>query len=324
MTPPTTYLDWNATAPLLPAAREAILSALALGGNPSAVHAGGRAARRLVEGARESVADKLGAASKEIVFTSGATEANALAIFGLRPVVGHILVSAIEHASVLDAVKASGLPYDIIPVTEAGVVDLTALTQRLDALRDTIDGLPLIAVMGANNETGALQPLGDIVACARTAGALVHCDAVQLLAKVPLSFRDLGVDTMTVSAHKIGGPSGIGALVMRDDLPLVPQLRGGGQERRRRAGTENLAGVAGFAAAAREIPTMLQEVPRLAQLRDRLEDRLARIAQQVVFFGRSAARLCNTSAFATPEIRADVQVVALDLEGIAEIGRAHV
>lgn len=330
LTSPSAYLDWNATAPLLPAARAAMVAALETGGNPSAVHRHGRAARRILEDARAAVAAAFGAAPKEIVFTSGATEANNLALKGLAGAVSKIFVSAIEHPSVLEAARHSGVPVEIIPVTAEGAVDLTALAAQLAAT----GGKALIAVMAANNETGVIQPVAEIVALARAHGALVHCDAVQMAGKAPLSFADLGVDTLALSAHKMGGPTGIGALLVREDTPLAAQLHGGGQERRRRAGTENVAGIAGFGAAAAAIGALQSEMIRIAALRDALEDTLLKEVPDGVVFGRGAARLANTSAFALPGVKADLQVVALDLEGVAvsagaacssgKVARSHV
>lgn len=330
LTSPSAYLDWNATAPLLPAARAAMVAALETGGNPSAVHRHGRAARRILEDARAAVAAAFGAAPKEIVFTSGATEANNLALKGLAGAVSKIFVSAIEHPSVLEAARHGGPPVEVVPVTAEGAVDLTALAAQLAAT----GGKALIAVMAANNETGVIQPVAEIVALARAHGALVHCDAVQIAGKAPLSFADLGGDTLALSAHKMGGPTGIGALLVREDTPLAAQLHGGGQERRRRAGTENVAGIAGFGAAAAMIATLQSEMIRIAALRDALEDTLLKEVPDGVVFGRGAARLANTSAFALPGVKADLQVVALDLEGVAvsagaacssgKVARSHV
>ena len=236
-----TYLDWNATAPLRAAAAAAIAEALALGGNPSSVHRRRRVARQLVERSREAIAALGGASADGVVFTSGGTEANQLALLGSGR--ERVLVSAIEHSSVLRAVTDA----ERIPVDDNGIVKLTALTALLAA-----DPRPaVVSVMLANNETGVIQPVAEIAEIAHAHGALFHCDAVQAAGKVPLSLPDIGADFMTLSAHKIGGPSGIGALVLAPGVDLTPLLRGGGQERNRRAGTENLSGIAGFAAAAR-------------------------------------------------------------------------
>lgn len=296
-----TYLDWNATAPLRADAAAATAAALAQGGNPSSVHRAGRTARALVECCREAVAALVSAPSDGIVFTSGGTEANNLALAGSgRP---RVLVSAIEHSSVLHAVPEA----ELIPVDADGRVEPAALAARLAA-----DPRPaLVSVMFANNETGVIQPVADIAAVARAHGALFHCDAVQAAGKMPLSLADTGADLLTLSGHKIGGPAGIGALVMAPGVELVPLLRGGGQERNRRAGTENLAGIAGFAAAAAASDP--GEYDRVRALRDRLE---AALPPAAVVIGAAAPRLPNTSAIAMPGVPAETQIIALDLDGV--------
>lgn len=310
------YLDHNATSPLRPAAQAAMLAALAQGGNASAIHAEGRAARRLLEESRQVVAQALGVLAPLVVFTSGGSEANAMALNGVA--VERLLISAIEHPSVLEAARATGKSVDLIPVTPEGVIDLEALARLLPGPR------ALVSAMLANNETGVVQPVREVVALAAAHGALVHTDAVQALGKIPVNFGLLGVDLMTVSAHKLGGPIGAGALVIRDGLPLAPLIAGGGQELRRRAGTENVAAAAGFAAAISEKPQDTKA------LRDMLEESL----EAAVVFGKSAPRLPNTSCFAVPGMSAETLLMALDLEGIAvssgsacssgKVGRSHV
>ena len=236
------YLDHNATSPLRPAAFEAMCEALQAGGNPSAVHAVGRRARALVDRARGAVAGLVGARASEVVFTSGGTESNNMALFGAGR--RHVLVSAIEHDSVRRAVPDAG----IIPVDAQGVVDLGALERMLAASAEPA----LVSVMLANNETGVLQPVAEVVRLARAAGALVHCDAVQAAGKIAVDVAALGVDYLSLSAHKLGGPTGVGALVVRAGAPFATDRRGGAQETNRRAGTENLSGIAGFGAAAAE------------------------------------------------------------------------
>ena len=296
-----TYLDWNATAPLRPEAAAAIGAALALGGNPSSVHHRGRAARRLVEESRAAVAAVAGAPTEAVVFTSGGTEANHLALLGAGR--SRILVSAVEHSSVLHAAPEA----ERIPVDSDGLVDLAALTGLLDA-----DSRPaLVSVMLANNETGVIQPAAEIAAIAHAHGALFHCDAVQAAGKIPLSLAAIGADFVTLSAHKIGGPAGIGALVMAPGAEIAPLLRGGGQERNRRAGTENLAGIAGFAAAAAACDSA--EHDRVRMLRDRLE---AALPGDAVVIAAGAPRLPNTAAIAMPGVSAETQVIALDLDGV--------
>ncbi len=304
---PSAYLDYNATAPIRPAAAAAVNEALALGGNPSSVHGFGRAARARLEDARDSVAALAGARPEQLVFTSGGTEANNLALSWARE--GRVLVSAGEHSSILEAAPQG----ERVPLKGDGQVDLAALEELLAKTP-----LPsLVSLMLANNETGVIQPLAEAARLARAAGVPVHCDAVQAAGKVALDTEDLGVQLLSLSAHKIGGPAGVGALVVAEDLALEPLLRGGGQERRRRAGTENLAGIAGFAAAAREAAGELSQFARLARLRDRIEAAAKAIAPEVRVFGDDAARLANTSCLAMPGVRAETQVMALDLAGVA-------
>lgn len=301
------YLDYNATAPIRPSAAAAVSEALGLCGNPSSVHAFGRAARARLEDARESVAALAGARPEQLVFTSGGTEANNLALAWACG--GRVLVSAGEHSSVLDAAPEA----ERVPLEADGRVDLAILEQRLAAAPRPA----LLSLMLANNETGVVQPLTDAVGLARAAGVPVHCDAVQAAGKLALDVADLGVQLLSLSAHKIGGPAGVGALVVGEEAPLEPLLRGGGQERRRRAGTENLPGIAGFAAAACEAAGELSEFAKLAQLRDRIEAEILAIAPTARVFGAEAPRLANTTCVAMPGVRAETQVMALDLAGVA-------
>jgi cysteine desulfurase len=307
--PTQAYLDWNATATLRPEAQAAVIAAMAVTGNPSSVHSAGRAARRLVETAREQVAALVGAASRDVVFTSGGTEANMLA---LSPALGDtLLVSTIEHPSVRSGGRF-GVAEDI-PVTPAGVVDLAAL-QRLLAGRSR----PLVSVMLANNETGVIQPVAEVAAIVHAAGGLLHVDAVQGPGRIPCDFQALGADLMTLSSHKIGGPQGVGALIKRDGLLLDPQIKGGGQERGARAGTENVAGIAGFGAAAEAVRQgWVGEAARMAVLRDRFEAGIKAVAPQAVIFGQEAARLPNTTLFSVANMKAETTVIAFDLEGVA-------
>lgn len=311
-----TYLDHNATSPLRPAAKAAVLQALERTGNASSVHAEGRAAHALLDAARDMLARALGVIAPMVAFTSGGSEANNLAIKGAAA--ERLILSHIEHPSVIEAAKATGKSVELIPVTSDGAIDL-------DALRFMLPGPPaLVSVMLANNETGVIQPLREVVEIAREHGALVHTDAVQALGKVPVNFGLLGVDLMTVSAHKLGGPAGAGALVIRDGLALGSLIHGGGQELRRRAGTENLAAIAGFAAVAAE---MLHDIKLL---HDRLEAGL----EDAVVFGGNASRLPNTTCFAYPGMNAETLLMAFDLDGIAvssgsacssgKVARSHV
>jgi cysteine desulfurase len=301
------YLDWNATAPLRPEAAAAISEAFGHWGNPSSVHRRGRAARQIIERAREAVVGLLGDADPSgVIFVSGGTEANHLALLGAGR--ERVLVSAVEHDSVRSAVPAA----EIIPVGPEGIVSLDALERLLAA-----DGRPaLVSVMHANNETGVIQPIAEIAAIARRHGAVFHCDAVQASGKVALELDTIGADLITLSAHKIGGPPGVGALVVTGGVELAPLLRGGGQEHRRRAGTENLPGIAGFAAAAAAAATEIPVYKRVAALRDGLEAEIAAIAPEAVVLGAAAPRLPNTSAIAMPGVAAETQVVAFDLDGV--------
>lgn len=297
------YLDYNATAPLRPAALEAMRAALAETGNPSSVHRFGRLARRRVEEARASVAALIGARPAQVVFTSGGTEANNLA---LAQPAARILVSAIEH----DSVRAAAPTAVPIPVDRVGIIDLAAL----DRLLANESGPALVAIMLVNNETGVIQPVADAARIARARGARIHCDAVQAAGRIAVDFAALGVRTMTISAHKIGGPQGVGALIVDDEVALTPMLRGGGQERGSRAGTENVAGIVGFGAAARVALTELTDMPALAGMRDAME---ARLDAAATVLGRGAPRVANTSCIGMPGVAAETQVMAFDLAGVA-------
>lgn len=292
------YLDHNATSPLRPEAKAAMLGAMDLAGNASSVHGEGRSARKLLDDAREHVARAVGAIAPMVVFTSGGSEANNMALKGAP--VERLIVSAIEHPSVLETAKASGKLVAVIPVTGDGVIDLAALEALLKGPK------ALVSVMLANNETGVIQPVAEAVRLAQAHGHLVHTDAVQGLGKIPVNVGLLGVDLMTLSAHKLGGPAGAGALIVRDGLALEPLIHGGGQELRRRAGTENLAALAGFGAVAQARMTV-------KALRDRLEAAL----DGAVVFGQAANRLPNTTCFAMPGMNAETLLMAFDLEGIA-------
>jgi cysteine desulfurase len=301
-----TYLDWNATTPLRPAATAAMSAALARCGNPSSVHRWGRSARQTVEQARSAVAALLGAPADGVVFVSGGTEANHLALLGCGR--DRILVSAVEHDSVLRAVPEA----ERIPVDYDGIVMLDTLNRALAA-----DPRPaLVSVMFANNETGVLQPVDAISAIAREHGALFHCDAVQAAGKISFDGAAIGADLITLSAHKLGGPPGVGALVVTGEAEVMPLLRGGGQEHRRRAGTENLPGIAGFGAAAVAAGEELAIYDRVCVLRDALEEGVLAAAPEALVLGAGAARLPNTAAIAMPGVAAETQVIAFDLDGV--------
>jgi cysteine desulfurase len=312
------YLDWNATAPLRAEARQAMISALELCGNPSSVHAEGRSARKLVENARTIIANAVGALPRNVVFTSGGTEANALALRpGLRRGSGapveRLLVSAIEHASVLAGGSFSAKIIETIPVTSSGLIDL-------GRLRALLVGRPpaLVSIMLANNETGALQPVAEAAEIVRDKGCLMHVDAIQAFGKISFNINALNADLVTLSAHKIGGPKGAGALVLAEGLTgLEPLLRGGGQELSRRAGTENVAGIAGFGAAVKAALEALEtDTNRLQALRDKLESGL-RQTPGAIIFSDAARRLPNTTLFTVPGLRAETAVIGFDLAGVA-------
>lgn len=301
-----TYLDWNATAPVRPEAAAAIAAAMARCGNPSSVHRWGRVARQNVERAREAVAALLAADPAGVVFVSGGTEANHLALLGSgRP---RILASAVEHGSVLQAAA----DVEPIPVDGDGIVD----PARLDAILAADPRPALVSVMLGNNETGIIQPVAALAAVVHARGALFHCDAVQAAGKMKLSIADLGADFVSLSAHKLGGPPGIGALVMASGVEVAATIRGGGQERGRRAGTENLPGIAGFAAAAEAALGGLADYERVRRLRDGLEQAATAAVPQAVVVGAAAPRLPNTSALALPGVPAETQIIALDLDGV--------
>ncbi|PTM57318.1 cysteine desulfurase family protein [Phreatobacter oligotrophus] len=313
------YLDHNATTPLRPEARTAMVAAMTAGGNASAVHAEGRAARRLIEEARQSVAALVGADPRCVTFTSGGSEAAATVLspdlsgVTAKGPFARLIVSAIEHSCVLAGGRFAPESVTVCPVTEAGVADLA----RLGAL--LAEGGPaLVALMAANNETGVIQPLAEVAALCRAHGAALVVDAVQALGKIPLSMADIGCDALFVSAHKIGGPAGVGAIVTASEaVAFAPLVRGGGQEGRRRAGTENLAGIAGFGAAARAVATEAGEGARLGALRDRLEAGLAAVVADIRVIGAGADRLPNTSLTLHPGREGETLTIALDLAGIA-------
>ena len=301
-----TYLDHNATTPVRPEAAEAVARALAQYGNASSVHRFGRLIRHVVDGAREDVAALVDTAPANIIFTSGGTEANNQALMGHD---GPVLVSAVEHDSVRE-VRADAT---IIPVDANGIT----CGETLDRLLWDAGGGSLVSVMLANNETGVLQPIREIFAVARAHGAVVHCDAVQAAGKMAIAFDDLGADVLSLSAHKLGGPPGIGALVVRDGFDPELLLRGGGQERRRRAGTENVPGIAGFGAAACAAKAGIAKFGRLGALRDNMEARLRDAVSDIAIHGGDAPRLPNTSCLGLPSLASEIQVMQLDLAGIA-------
>jgi cysteine desulfurase len=318
------YLDHNATSPLRPEARAAMDAALAETGNASSVHAEGRAARARVEAARAAVAQLVGAAPGAVTFTSGATEAIALALSPELELSGRalacdvLLISAIEHPAVRAGGRFPADRIEVIAVDGEGRVDLAALAAMLAHHRSG-GRRALVSVMAANNETGVLQPLGEIPAHVHAAEGVFHTDAVQIVGRVPFDLETSGADLISLSSHKLGGPQGAGALIARDPATrLPPLLRGGGQERGARAGTENVAAIVGFGAAAHAAKRdRAEEEVRLAALRERLETGLRNIAPETVIVSARAARLPNTTCFAVPGIAAETAVIAFDLEGMA-------
>jgi cysteine desulfurase len=330
MTVARTYLDYNASAPLRAEARAAFVAALDVSGNPSSVHAEGRAVRSIVERAREQLARLVNASPSEIVFTSGATEANNCVMAGGWDV---ICVSAIEHDSVLAPARSSGARLASLPVAPSGVVDVDAAAALLGRARQRSERV-LVSLMAASNETGVVQPAAEVAALAREVGATMHVDAVQAPGRMAIDFKALGVDALVLSAHKMGGPRGVGALVVRDGATLPAFVAGGGQERRRRGGTENVAGIAGFGAAAEAVLSDASAAERMHKLRVKLEEGVVRATPKAVIIGGEAQRIANTSCIALPGARAETLVIKLDLEGIAvsagaacssgKVGTSHV
>ncbi|TAH33901.1 MAG: cysteine desulfurase [Alphaproteobacteria bacterium] len=301
------YIDYNATSPLRPAVREAMAAAMTVPGNASSIHAFGRKARQKVESARLEIAEFIGANANQIIFTSGGTEANNTAIqcTGRK----RVLVSAIEH----DSVRLVNKNAEIIPVDHNGTVRLDLLEQMLVANSEPA----LVSVMLANNETGVIQPVKQIAEIAKKYGALVHTDAVQALGKMPINFAQLGVDLMTIAAHKSGGPQGIGALVFTDAVPLMALIRGGGQERSRRSGTENIVAIAGFGALIGELKQrMATEILVMRRLQQQLESAIVKNST-VKIAGMDAHRLPNTTCLIWPAMKSDMQLMRLDMAGVA-------
>lgn len=305
------YLDYNATAPVRPEVLRLVMEVMGTVGNASSVHAPGRLARKRVEDARGHVAALVGAAADNVIFTSGGTEADNLALrgFGAR----RLVVSAIEHGAVLAPALLHAADTAVVAVDGDGLVDLAALERALAE-----EGRPAtVSIMLANNETGAIEPVREIVALARRYGALVHTDAVQAAGKIALDIDELGVDFLSLSAHKLGGPQGVGALILREDREVLAQVVGGGQERGRRSGTENVAGIAGFGEAARLARAGLARYGALAQLRDDIERRTGEIAPGRKVYAAGVPRLPNTSCLGMPGVKSETQVMMFDLAGIA-------
>ncbi len=341
MAPARLYLDWNATAPLHPVARDAVLRALDMFGNPSSVHGEGRAVRAAIEGARRQVAALVGADPAHVIFTSGATEAANMVLtpdfrMGRTPMaIGHLYHSAIEHPAIREGGRFGKDRTSEIAVTADGVVDLDHL-QRLLAGHDKSTGLPMVAVMLVNNETGVVQPVADVAGIVQAYGGLLVVDAVQAAGRIALDINALGADFIIVSSHKIGGPKGAGALVSRGEI-LMPRalIHGGGQEKGHRSGTENSLAVIGFGAAAdAAIREFEERNARISALREQLEDGMRKAAPDVVIYGADQKRVSNTTFFSLPGLKAETGQIAFDLEGVAlsagaacssgKVGESHV
>jgi cysteine desulfurase len=341
MAPSRLYLDWNATAPLHPAARDAVVRAFDLFGNPNSVHGEGRAVRAAIEAARRQVARLTGADPAHVIFTSGATEAANMVLtpdfrMGRMPLaIGHLYVSGIEHPAIREGGRFPKERMTEIDVTPAGVVDLDAL-ERLLAAHDKAEGLPMVAIMLVNNETGIIQPVREAAKIVQAHGGLLVVDAVQAAGRLKLDINDIGADFMIVSSHKIGGPKGAGALVTRGEVLMPrPLIHGGGQEKGHRSGTENSLAVIGFGAAAEAaLADFDQRNATIEKLRDRFEDGMRRTAPDVIIYGADGSRVSNTSFFTLLGMKAETGQIAFDLEGVAlssgsacssgKVGESHV
>ncbi len=305
------YLDYNATAPMRAEVIALMGEIMGTVGNASSVHGPGRKARERVDTARQQVADLVAAPAKNVIFTGGGTEADNLALRGFQP--RHLIVSGVEHGAVLAPALLLDAHATIVDVDAHGRMDLNSLEA---ALADG-DDPALVSLMLANNETGVLEPVAEAAEIAHAHNALIHCDGIQGAGKIAMDINELGIDLLSLSAHKFGGPQGVGALVMREERMVLAQMVGGGQEMGRRSGTENVAGIAGFGAAARLARDDLAEFAKLADLRDEMEARLGGIAPARKVVGGDVARVPNTSCLTMPGVRSDTQVMALDLAGIA-------
>ncbi|MEM8799326.1 MAG: cysteine desulfurase family protein [Pseudomonadota bacterium] len=301
------YLDYNATAPLRPEAKDAMASALEIVGNPSSPHRFGRDARALIEDAREAVAKAVGALPEQILFTSGGTEANAMALKGASP--QNWLVGSDAHPSLafLFDERANRLPIDA-----DGRIDHSDIERIVQSNAGRVTHLALV---WANNETGVIHPIRDLANLATELGLTMHIDGVQWLGKGATDFAELGAMSLSISAHKIGGPAGVGALILKDVNAMPPIFAGGGQERRRRGGTENLLGIVGFGAAVKALGSIDEEASRLQRLKTRLEAELESMGARIV--AQSSPRLANTTMVITPGMPSQLQLMKLDLAGIA-------
>lgn len=336
-----TYLDWNATAPLLPAVRDALVSALDISGNPSSVHKEGRAVRAAVEAARRDVGSLVGAQASHVVFTSGATEAANLVLsprfkMGRAPLnLSHLYVSAIEHPAIREGGRFDKSDVTEVPVTALGLLDIEAL-ENLLSQHDRTLGLPMVALMLVNNETGIVQPVKEAAQLVHAAGGLLVVDAVQAVGRIPVDIDGLEADFLIVSSHKIGGPKGAGALISRGEVMMpLPLIHGGGQEKGHRSGTENTLSILGFGVAAKEAARLQEaESARLATLQAQLEDGMRANAPDVIIHGENVARVGNTTFFTLPGLKSETGQIAFDIEGVAlsagsacssgKVGESHV
>lgn len=313
------YADYNATAPLRPEAKTAMESALEIGANPSSVHRLGREARKIIEKSRVQIATAIGASPSEIIFTSGGTEAVGLGIRALASATNYdlrFLVNSTEHDCVMQNVEVQNVTVTKLPVDSSGIINLQFLQDSLVSMERNSKERPVLLLMLANNETGVIQPVSKAVSLMKNVGGLTFCDAVQGLGKIDFDVTSLDVDYLTLSAHKVGGPQGVGALWRRSNTPLQTLLAGGGQEKSMRSGTENLAGIAGFGSAVEAACNAISDYQSLAQLRDSMEQNLKQEAE-IVVAGENAMRLAGVSNFAYSGFRSETQVMAMDLEGIA-------
>jgi cysteine desulfurase len=335
------YMDWNATAPLLPEAREAFLQVGLMEGNPSSVHREGRAVRTEIEAARRKLAAAVGAKPADIIFTSGATEAANLVLtpdfrMGRAPLrIGKLYVSAIEHKAVFEGGRFAKADIETIPVHADGTADMAVLAAMLEG-HDRSLGLPMVALMSANNETGVVQPITAAAKLVHGAGGILVVDAVQAFGRIPLDIAELDADFMIVSSHKIGGPKGAGALVSRGEAMMPSALiHGGGQEKGHRSGTENAASIAGFGAAAEVVASdVAARADRLRGVQQTIEARMREIAPELVVHGIDSERLPNTTFFSLPGLKSETGQIAFDLEGVAlsagsacssgKVGESHV
>ncbi len=305
------YLDYNATAPVLPEVKQAVLDAMDCTGNPSSVHSAGRQAKKIIEDARVKVAALVGARARDVVFTSGGTEANNLVLKGTPA--ASIITSTIEHDCILAGAKSSGKPVYLVPVTNSGVVDLISLAEILAKAEKPA----LVSIMLANNEMGAIQPMTEVSQISKEYGAFVHTDAVQAAGKMNIDRDALGVDYLTLSGHKFGGPKGVGALILTPTAPLSAEIVGGGQELGRRSGTENVASIAGFGVAAIAAFDNITQMERIEKMRDHLEIAISQKADDAIVVGKACPdRLANTSCIIMPHTSGETQVMHMDLNNI--------